>query len=558
MPSQQQYRTTRRQGSWRAGCFLFRCKSLWLVGTAFLMVQCVIWLWWSSREGRTLSSSSSLLLLLRSSRDQTQEDSHQQESRQHKLPDIIPDLPVDERPGKADDDMSPGQALHFVTTYGIKTFSRSLANVTSMEAWEQIAPFVKSQQRGSFCLGWENRSQHASDLWWTHHPDWGVFNETDEGYCYRPHPDELQREYMASIYQHQFQHVTGCSNLFITRMWSSGWSADMYNLVYTLQYAMMRGQPMEITDNPWHYAAPDQAGRSNSVPSPPACPLLTMYCYFLPLSACPIQTRGTHNQDYDYRHPPLLPPRAHRWLPSYVARPQTWLRHEVFRFLQDQQQRHHQLHITATILPSNINTTAAPPCTVLHVRRADVIQHGNQSRRYHALSEYLDVVRDKIIPTTLDSSDHHPPHSILLLTDDANVIVESQSFSLLQEDKPQNSPRDNNDDKHNNNTDQKMYHWMFIDRPRFHADEGGWEHQLPSSRPIFEMIVLWATFAWVKHCTSIVHATSGFSDWLIWEMKKVHGEENELKTYNLDKDVPLDQIYSEHNAVLSKNMSTVR
>ena len=97
-----------------------------------------------------------------------------------------------------------------------------------------------------------------------------------------------------------------------------------------------------------------------------------------------------------------------------------------------------------------------------------------------------------------------------------------------------------------------------MDRPRFHADEGGWEHQLPSSRPIFEMIVLWATFAWVKHCTAIVHSTSGFSEWLIWEMKKVHDGEDEdkLTTYNLDKDIPLDQIYSERNIELSKHLST--
>jgi len=447
---------------------------------------------------------------------------------------------VDERPAQTDKDMTPGQALYFLTTYGIKTFSRSLANVTSMEGWEEIAPFVKSQQIGSFCLGWENTSHPASDLWWTHHPDWAVYNETDEGYCFRPHPDELQREYMASIYQHQFQHVTGCSNLFITRMWSSGWSADMYNLVFTLQYAMMHGQPMEITDNPWHYAAPDQAGRSNAVPSPPACSLLTMYCYFLPLSACHIQPRGTHNQDYDYRHPPRMPPRAHRWLPSYVARPQTWLRYEVFRFLQDQPHYHQQYQAyvattptTATITTNNIHTSA-PQCTVLHVR-PDIIQHGNQSRRYHALSEYLDVFHDKIVTTT-HSADHPPPHNILLLTDDANVISESQSI---------------------NNTDPTKYRWMYMDRPRFRADEGGWEHQLPSSRPIFEMIVLWATFAWVKHCTAIVHSTSGFSEWLIWEMKKVHDVEDELKTYNLDKDIPLDQIYSEHNIVLSKNISTI-
>ena len=550
---QPRYRRTQRHGPWCDVSFLLRCKWIWFICSVILTVQCVIWWWWSSsrREilvtlNQDLSSSSSLLRssqyrVFEKRRNHTHEDHNQQQSRQPALPAVVSSLDVDERPAQTDKDMTPGRALHFLTTYGIKTFSRSFADVTSMEGWEQIAPFLKSQQIGSFCLGWENSSHPASDLWWTHHPDWAVYNETDEGYCFRPHPDELQREYMASIYQHQFQHVTGCSNLFITRMWSSGWSADMFNLVYTLQYAMMRGQPMEITNNPWHYAAPDQAGRSNAVPSPPACPLLTMYCYFLPLSACPIQPRGTHNQDYDYRHPPRMPPRAHRWLPSYVARPQTWLRYEVFRFLRDQPQYHQQYQspfaTTPTTVTSMNNTqAAAPPCIVLHVRRADVIQHGNQSRRYHALSEYLDVVHDKIMAST-PFTDHSPPRNILLLTDDANVVVESQSI---------------------NTTDPTKYRWMYMDRPRFHADEGGWEHQLPSSRPIFEMIVLWATFAWVKHCTAIVHSTSGFSEWLIWEMKKVHDGEDEdkLMTYNLDKDIPLDQIYSERNIELSKHLST--
>jgi hypothetical protein len=434
---------------------------------------------------------------------------------------VVPDNELHAQTGG----MTPGQALHFITTYGIKTFARDLANVTSLEGWEQLACFVRNEQVGSFCLGWENRSQEASDLWWTHHPDWAVFNETEEGYCYRPHPDELQREYMASIYQHQFHHATGCSNVFVTRMWSSGWSADIYNLVHTLQHAMLHGQPMEITNNPWHYAAPDQAGRSNIVPSPPACPLLTMYCYFLPLSACPIQPQGTQSRDYDYLHPPRMPPRAQRWLPAYVARPQTWLRYKAFRFLQDQ--RKGAMTVTTTTATTGASSTIALPCTVLHVRRGDIVQHGNLSRRYHPLSEYLEVV-DTTITTSRTIAVAADRPRIMLLTDDANVINERRLYD-------------------------GQYHWMYLDRPRFHADQGGWEHQLPSSRPVFEMTVLWATFQWVKQCTSIVHSTSGFSNWLIWEMKQVHGEN--VKTYNLDRDVPREQLYGQHN-IHSKNIST--
>jgi len=128
--------------------------------------------------------------------------------------------------------MTPGQSLHFTTTAGIKTFARLLSDVTSLEGWEGLVPYVKNVQIGSFCLGWEDTSHEVSDLWWTHHPDWMIFNETEDGYCFRPHPDELQREYMTTIYQHQFQYHSSssssttsrnnCSNVFITRMWSSG------------------------------------------------------------------------------------------------------------------------------------------------------------------------------------------------------------------------------------------------------------------------------------------------------------------------------------------------
>jgi len=294
---------------------------------------------------------------------------------------------------------------------------------------------------------------------------------------------------------------------------------------------------MEITQNPWHYTAPDQAGRSNRVPSIPTCRLLKMYCYFLPLSSCPVQPIGTYDRNYDYRHPPLLPPRAQRWLPAYIVRPQTWLRYDVFQYLQNNQIQQRQQQETMTKKNSTKETTTTATdsaaqdtkssCTVLHVRRGDVIQHGNISRRYHALSEYLDVVDKNILGSTYQHG-IHPPHKILLLTDDANVILESQSY-------------------------QNRYHFMYFDRPRFHDDEGGWEHQLPSSQPKFEMIVLWSTFEWVKDCSSIVHSTSGFSNWIIWEMTKVHGDN--LHVYNLDQNIPKEQLYGEHN-IRSKSIST--
>ncbi len=394
---------------------------------------------------------------------------------------------------------SPGEALKWKVTEGIYTYRERLQDTTSPLHWNSIAPYVTNIQIGSFCLPW-TQGQNEADAWWTHHPDWQVFNETIEGYCFQPRPKPLQREYLTQIYQHQFSG--NCSNLFVTQMWSSGWSADITNLIHSLQYGILHNQVMQVTSTPWHYAAPDQAKRSNRIPSRPACPLLTMFCYFLPLTSCPVQPPDSYNRNYNYRKPPRMTPRSLQWLPDYIVRPQTWLRHRVWTFLQDQRR---------SAIPDS-----AVPCTVMHVRRGDVVHHGNSSRRYHAIAEYLTLPANK-------SSYHRHPH-ILLLTDDANGISEAQQYH---------------------------YHWMHIDRPRFRADEGGWEHQLPSSDPIFEMSVLLATFELVKQCQSIVYSTSGFSNWLLHEMQKTS---REIGHFNIDDAVKYE--LGKHN-LASKTISTV-
>ena len=410
--------------------------------------------------------------------------------------------------------MSPGDALKYKVTYGIMTYTRALINTTSPLYWEDLIPFVNRVEIGSFCLPWD-RGQKESDDWWTHHPDWEVFNETQAGYCFRPAVHTLKREYLTQVYQRQFQG-TDCSKrqLFVTRMWSSGWSADITNLIHTMQYAHLHGQAMEITSIPWHYAAPDQAKRPNKLPSIPACPLYNMYCYFLKLSACSAQPLDSYNREYDYRNPVRAAPRSNRWLPDYIVRPQTWLRHKVFQFIQQQRQ---------SAIPES-----AVPCTVVHVRRGDVLHHGNHSRRYHPISEYLELPTQRNASKVRSSASFQIHPHILLLTDDANAIVEALQY--------------------------KQYHWMYIDRPRFQADEGGWERQVPSNDPIFEMTVLLGTFALVKQCQSIVYSSSGFSSWLVYEMTKTTAiaGQDAIGHYNLD-DV-LDYERGRHNQA-SKNIS---
>jgi hypothetical protein len=152
--------------------------------------------------------------------------------------------------------MSPGDALRYKVMEGINTNIRPLIDTTSPLHWEDIAPYATTVQIGQFCLPW-TRGQNEADDWWTHHPDWEIFNETDGGYCFRPASNLIKREFLTQVYQHQFRNQKNCSNLFVTRMWSSGWSADITNLIHTLQYGMQHGQVMQVTSNPWHYAAPD-------------------------------------------------------------------------------------------------------------------------------------------------------------------------------------------------------------------------------------------------------------------------------------------------------------
>jgi hypothetical protein len=141
---------------------------------------------------------------------------------------------------------------------------------------------------------------------------------------------------------------------------------------------------------------------------------------------------------------------------------------------------------------------------VMHVRRSDVVRHAFLSRKYHAISEYLNAssTGGGMGPTIYPN--------IFLLTDDHNAIGEATTLY----------PNKN---------------WMFLNRPRWRADEGGWEHQIPSSDPAFEMRVLLSTFQLVKQCQSFVYSTSSFAEWLKYEMQQAN---KSIAVYDLDAGTP--------------------
>jgi len=326
----------------------------------------------------------------------------------------------------------------------------------------------------TFCVPWEINM----DKWWVHHVDWSVSKENETHQCFSQMDDPEKADFFRKLYDIQFHG--NCSTVFTKLMWNSGFGADIRNVVDGLQEAVKTGRPMEVfTAKPWHYA---YASPSRSV-----CPSNDYRCYFLRLSHCQPNS-GSYSGN-------LLNPKLHldknpgSWYYEFVTRQQTWLRQKVLRF------------------SSKINI--ATPCTVVHVRRADIVLHKNRIRRYHKINDYVERM-DK------------DTKNIFLLTDDDNAIGEAL-------------------------TKFPNYTWTYIDRPRHKGAEGGFENQIPSKNPKFEVIVLLSIFQLVKKCSTLIHTKSGFALLLRRQM----GQQGGLKTVNIDLGGPA---YSNEYA-LTRNIS---
>lgn len=294
------------------------------------------------------------------------------------------------------------------------------------------------------------------DEWWTHHPDWYVSHENKSHYCFSRIEDEKKAQVFKKLYNVQFK--TGdCSNVITKPMWSSGWGADFTNVVDGLKYAFETGTPvqMHVMEGAWHYSGKKDASK-------PVCETKDMYCYFLPLTRCAAIPERPSEEDFLASEFLELESGTGRWLLEFAARPQTWLRREVYKLSQ--------------------KAKLTTPCTAIHVRRSDVVLHEEHARKYRKIEEYLKA---------LDKDD---PKNILLLTDDQNAVEEARTL-------------------------HPDYNWMYLHRPRHRGAEGGWENQIPSDDPRLEVIILLAIFKLVRQCSTLIHTHSNFAKVLQGEME---------------------------------------
>jgi hypothetical protein len=308
------------------------------------------------------------------------------------------------------------------------------------------------------CVQWNVKM----DDWWIDHPEYDEGTHNDTHQCF----DRLTNGFqIATYYQiHQVQFHSDCrTKVSVRQMWNSGWEADLTNVVDGLILAIKNKIPLQMTliglQRPWwHYAALKATGENAT------CPQRDMSCYFLPLSRCMAVGDIEINS-------PKVDIQPTRWIINYITRSMQWLRKAVYDYLKEK------------------GPKIQGQCSVIHVRRSDVVLHDITSRKYYAISDYIDK---------LPEERREKGSNIVLLTDDANAIDEALEFfpHLV---------------------------WHYLDRPRHRGTEGGFENQVPSNNPASEVIIIKSIFRMVQPCDIIVHGYGGFSNAIHDAMTKNHG-----------------------------------
>ena len=88
------------------------------------------------------------------------------------------------------------------------------------------------------------------------------------------------------------------------------------------------------------------------------------------------------------------------------------------------------------------------------------------------------------------------------------------------------------------------------------SSSGGWENQTPSRSPLFEVVVLLATFDLAQECSAIVHGDSGFAEY-IYQQMDAFGKDTKRYRVEGDNDVH-SELHTASEAELEKSLNDMR
>lgn len=312
----------------------------------------------------------------------------------------------------------------------------------------------KSITEGPCCAEWEV----DMDFWWQNHPDWEWSSMDAYHQCFTPFRDPRKAEYIQKV--HSVQWNMNCSLVRAAHQISSGFSASIGTQVKSFYSAFTAGLPYSPSKH-WVGARWIYSWFGNYT----VCNTTDLQCYFLPITNC--KPRIGQHDAVEHRDSPSFDQDMLKW---YLTRPKQWLRHRIYRYM--------VANFNSTILPT--------PCTVFHVRRADITRE-KSVRTYVRVQEYL------------RASNLTGGENILLLTDSSAAIEEAEIL-------------------HPN------YNWMYIKRKRFSANEGGWESHIPSGDPVNEVVAILTELTLAEQCDQLVHTLSSFSNEILSSMTR-HGKQ---------------------------------
>ena len=346
-----------------------------------------------------------------------------------------------------------------------------------------------------FCQSWSasdanTHSLQPFDLWHMHHPNWIVTSKNDDKFCVGVQPtynSPIIRNIML-FYASQF--LSSCKLVHTRYQWSSGWSADFWNINLGLIHALYYRVPCIITlcepDNPniglerthpWHYTAKNKKDHGQANQSSLVCEAGDTTCYVLPYHGCgPIDELKNDSsvkllQDVEDKggDGSAITDEVGWSAYLFITRKQLWIRRAVFDYKEN--------------FKRESNWSEKSDCTVMHVRRSDV----GGDRYYYPVAYYVEMIPEKKL--------NDPNHYVFLLTDDSGAIQEAHEFF-------------------------PHVKWKYFDRPRHNGSSGGFENQTPSGDPAVEVIVLLTIFDLVQDCSTLVQGPSGFTEYVYQHVSK--------------------------------------